>query len=93
MVKRLQIARPKLSGAGRRKIKKTRAGQNDTRCLVQPGYETLSHQTIGPNRSRPNIGTHMGQPLKNPRSPVEPESCRGALVSFMAAILLDLPKG
>jgi hypothetical protein len=33
----------------------------------------------------------MGQPPKNPRSPVEPDSCRKALVNFMAAILLDYP--
>jgi len=89
VVKRLQLARPKLSEAGWRKLKKTGAGQNDAGGLVQPGYETLSHQTVGPNRYRPHKCTSMGQHPKNPRSPVEPESCREALVSFTAAILLD----
>jgi hypothetical protein len=93
VVKRLQLARPKLSEAGRRKFKKTGAGQNDAGVLVQPGYETLSHQTVGPNRPRPHRCTSMGQSPKNPRSPVEPESCREALVCFTAAILLDHPKG
>jgi hypothetical protein len=30
VVKRLHLARPNLSGAGSRKLKKTEAGQNDT---------------------------------------------------------------
>jgi hypothetical protein len=50
VVKRLQLAILKVFGAGRRKLKKTRAGQKDTTCLVQPGYETLSHQTMVPKR-------------------------------------------
>ena len=41
--KRLQLAGPKLSGAGKRKLKKTRAGQKDTGGSLQPGHETLSH--------------------------------------------------
>ena len=60
VVKSLQLARPKLSGAGRRKLKETGAGQNDTGALLQPGYETLSHQTMGPNRPRPDRCTCMG---------------------------------
>ena len=90
-LKRLQLARPKLYGTGRSKLKKTRAGQNDTRDLVPAGYETLSHQTMGSNRPRPDRCTCMGQPPKNPRSPVEHESCREVLVSFTAAVLLDHP--
>ena len=41
LIRRLQLARRMLSGTGRRKLKKTRAGQKDTGGLVQPGYETL----------------------------------------------------
>jgi len=93
LVKRLQLARHKLSGTGRTKLKKTRAGQKDTGGLVQPGYETLSHQTMGPNRPRPDRCTRMWQPPKNLRSPVEPDSCREALVNFTATILLGHPKG
>jgi hypothetical protein len=93
LVKNLQLARPKLSEAGRRKLKKIGTDQNDTGGLVQPGYETLLHQTMGPNTPRSDKCTHMGQPPKNPRSPVEPESCRKALVNFTAASLLDYPKG
>jgi hypothetical protein len=62
VVKRLQLARPKLSGAGKRKLKKTRAGQKDTGGSLQPGRETLSHQTMDLNRPRPDRCTHMGQP-------------------------------
>jgi hypothetical protein len=91
VVKRLQIARPKLSGAGSLKFKKTGAGQNDTGGSLRPGYETLSHQTMGPNRPRPDGCTFIGQHPKNLRRPVEPESCMEALISFTAAILLDHP--
>ena len=93
VVKRLQLARPQLSESGRRKLKKIGAGQNDTGGSLQPGYETSSHQTMGPNRPRPDRCTRVGQPPKNLRSPVEPESCRQALVSFTAAVLLDHLKG
>jgi hypothetical protein len=72
--KTLQLARPKLSGSGRRKLKKTGTGQKDTRGLVQPGCEILSLQTLGYNRPRPDKCTHVGQPPKNPRSLVEPDS-------------------
>jgi len=61
VVKRLQLARRMLSGTGRRNLKKTGTGQNDTRSLVQPGYEILSHQTVGPNRPRLDRYTIMGQ--------------------------------
>jgi len=93
VVRSLQLARAKLSGAGRRKPKKTGVGQNDTGALVQPEYETLSLQTMDLNRPRLDKCTRMGQPPKNLRSPVEPESCTEALVSFTAAILLGHPKG
>jgi hypothetical protein len=62
VVKRLQLARPKLSEAGRRKFKKTGASQNDAGGLVQQGYETLLQQTVGPNRPRPHRCISMGQP-------------------------------
>lgn len=80
VVQRLQLARPKLSGA-------------IGRSLVQPRYETLSHPTVGLNRPRPDRCTHMGQPSKNPRSPVDFESWRESFVIFTAVILLDYPKG
>jgi hypothetical protein len=91
--KNLQLARPKLSGAGKRKLKKTGTDQKDTGGLMQLGYETLSHQTMGPNTPRSDKCTHKGQPSKNLRSPVEPDSHRKALVYFTAVILLDYPKG
>ena len=92
VVKWLQLARPKLSGAARRKLKKTTAGQSGTRGLVQPGHKTSSQQTMGPKRPRLVGCTLTGQPPKKPRCPMEPKSYREALLSFKAAILLDHPE-
>jgi hypothetical protein len=91
VVKRFQLARPKLFGAAMQKLEKSRVFQNDSRALVQPGQDTSPCQ-VGPNRSRPEGCTSMGQPPKKPRALVEHESCREALVSFKIAVLLYHPE-
>jgi hypothetical protein len=49
----VQLTGPKLSETLEMKPKKTGAGQNDTRSLVQPGHKTSPQQTINPKRPRP----------------------------------------
>jgi hypothetical protein len=45
---KLLKAKPRLSGAARRKLRKAWAGQGDTKGLVQLEHETLLWLSVGP---------------------------------------------
>jgi hypothetical protein len=56
------------------------------------GHKSLSQQTVGIERPVSEMRTLSGQPLKKYKCAMEPECYREALLSFRAAILLDLPE-
>jgi hypothetical protein len=63
----LQLTRPMLSEALQKKPKKTRAGRNGTRGLMQLRHETSPQQTMDPKRLQPKgckliqINVHHGR--------------------------------
>jgi hypothetical protein len=97
-VGRLHLAKTRLSGSARRKVKKARERQSGTVGLQQPGH--LSSPKSGGSstkvskrpRSECSTPTEQVNPPKRPRDLTEPENYGDALTNIRVAIKENYPE-
>jgi hypothetical protein len=91
----VSLAKTRLSGCARRKLKKAKASQAGTGGIQQPGNGGMSKQGETPTgaskrpRSEDSTPTESVRPLKRPRDSSGPGTCREALTNIKIAILKE----